>query len=96
MNVEPELLMTLRALPPEKQSEVLDFARFIQQRTPLEQHQRPVDPSEAQNTSRTLADEFADLRTLAAGDPDPLPDPDRTYSERPNTFLEDSGKQEFS
>jgi prevent-host-death family protein len=41
-----------------------------------------------QTMPRTLADDFAELRALAAGDPDPLPDPDRRGPGRPNAFLE--------
>ncbi len=33
MSIEQAVLEKLRALPPEKQQEVLDFAAFLQQRT---------------------------------------------------------------
>ena len=42
----------------------------------------------AQEKPRTLAEDFDELRALAAGDPDPLPDPNRWGSGRPNAFLE--------
>lgn len=37
---------------------------------------------------KTLGEEFADLRRLAAGHPDPLPDPDRFAAMRANAFAE--------
>lgn len=37
---------------------------------------------------KTLGDEFAELRRLAAGDPDPLPEPDRFAAMRPNAFAD--------
>lgn len=37
---------------------------------------------------RTLGEEFAELRRLAAGAPDPIPDPDRFAAMRPNAFVE--------
>lgn len=42
----------------------------------------------AQTHRRSLADEFAELRALANGDEDPLPDPDRIGNERVNAFVE--------
>lgn len=36
----------------------------------------------------SLLEAFAQLRALANGDPDPLPEPDRQASERPNALLE--------
>jgi prevent-host-death family protein len=41
-----------------------------------------------QSKPRTLADDFDELRALAADDPDPLPDPDRRRAGRDNAFLE--------
>lgn len=37
---------------------------------------------------KTLSEEFAELRRLAAGHPDPLPDPDRFAVMRPNAFAD--------
>ncbi len=36
MNIEQAVIETLRKLPPEKQREVLDFSRFLAERTPNE------------------------------------------------------------
>lgn len=35
---------------------------------------------------KSLGEAFAELRQLAAGDPDPLPEPDRFAAMRPNAF----------
>lgn len=43
---------------------------------------------EQQAKPQTLFDAFAELRRLAAGDPDPLPEPDRFAAMRPNAFAE--------
>ena len=37
---------------------------------------------------KTLGEEFAELRRLAAGEPDPLPEPDRFAAMRPNAFAD--------
>jgi prevent-host-death family protein len=42
----------------------------------------------SQAKPQTLGEAFAELRRLAAGHPDPLPDPDRFASMRPNAFAE--------
>jgi prevent-host-death family protein len=47
-----------------------------------------LDWRKTQAVGRTLADDFADLRKLAAGDPEPLPDPDRFGSARVDAFME--------
>lgn len=39
-NLEQALLENLRQLPPEKQQEVLDFAKFLRQKTALKQLRR--------------------------------------------------------
>jgi prevent-host-death family protein len=36
----------------------------------------------------TLFDTFAELRRIAAGHPDPIPEPDRFAAMRPNAFVE--------
>lgn len=41
-----------------------------------------------QTQPQTLGEAFAELRRLAASDPDPLPDPDRFAAMRPNAFAE--------
>jgi prevent-host-death family protein len=41
-----------------------------------------------QATSRSLAEEFAELRALALGDDDPLPDVDRHAMGRPDVFAD--------
>lgn len=43
---------------------------------------------QAMRRPRTLGEEFAELRRLAAGAPDPIPDPDRFAAMRPNAFVE--------
>lgn len=42
----------------------------------------------SQAKPQTLGEAFAELRRLAAGHPDPLPDPDRFAAMRPNAFAE--------
>ncbi|MEG4068603.1 DUF2281 domain-containing protein [Microcoleus sp. Pol11C2] len=42
MNLEQAVLDKLRALPPERQQEVLDFAEFLQQKTLLKQPLKSV------------------------------------------------------
>jgi prevent-host-death family protein len=41
-----------------------------------------------QAAPQTLFDAFAELRRIAAGDPDPIPEPDRFAAMRPNAFVE--------
>ena len=41
---------------------------------------------QSRSEQTTLAEEFDRLRELAAGDPDPLPEPDRLAVMRPNAF----------
>jgi len=43
---------------------------------------------EHQAKPQTLFDAFAELRRLAAGAPDPLPEPDRFAAMRPNAFAD--------
>ena len=71
---EPQLIYN-RNQPVAAVIDAGEFARFQEWR-------------KAQLKPRTLADDFAELRALAAGDPDPLPDPDRRGSGRPNSLLE--------
>ena len=42
MNLEEAVLDKLRALPPDKQQEVLDFAEFIQQKNPTKKPLKSV------------------------------------------------------
>ena len=42
MNIESELLDTIRSLPPERRAEVLDFVAFIKQRSEHLPELRPV------------------------------------------------------
>ncbi len=42
MNLEAQLLEGIRALPPEKQVEVLDFVEFIRQRSKPLAQMRPI------------------------------------------------------
>ncbi|MEG4036211.1 DUF2281 domain-containing protein [Microcoleus sp. S36b_A4] len=42
MNLEQAVLDKLRALPPERQQEVLDFAEFLQQKTLLKRSLKSV------------------------------------------------------
>ncbi len=44
--------------------------------------------AQAQSQQKSIAEEFAELRRLAAGDPDPIPDFDRFAAMRPNAFVE--------
>ncbi|MBI4741302.1 MAG: type II toxin-antitoxin system Phd/YefM family antitoxin [Betaproteobacteria bacterium] len=43
---------------------------------------------QAASRQTTLGEAFAELRRLAAGAPDPLPDPDRFAAMRPNAFVD--------
>ncbi|MEA3641187.1 MAG: DUF2281 domain-containing protein [Lamprobacter sp.] len=42
MNIEAQILSTVRVLPPERQAEVLDFASFLQQRVKNSKELRPI------------------------------------------------------
>ena len=42
MDIDTELLDTIRSLPPERRSEVVDFVEFIKQRSSLLSGLRPV------------------------------------------------------
>jgi len=42
MNLEQAVLYKLRALPPERQQEVLDFAEFLQQKTIVKRQLKSV------------------------------------------------------
>ncbi len=42
MDIEAQLLETIRALPPERQAEVIDFVEFIKQRSAPQADVRPV------------------------------------------------------
>jgi|GEM_PF-1794057 len=42
--VEPELLRVLDALPPSRQAEVLDFARFLYQQTAIPEPDKMLQP----------------------------------------------------
>lgn len=42
MDIETELLDTIRALPPERQTEIVDFVEFIKQRSGQKLQERPV------------------------------------------------------
>ena len=44
--------------------------------------------TQAESGKKTLAEEFAELRRLAAGHPDPIPEPDRFAAMRTNAFVE--------
>lgn len=41
-SIEQTVVEKLRALPPEKQQEVLDFAEFLEQKTPAKQPRRSL------------------------------------------------------
>ncbi len=44
--------------------------------------------TQTETVQKTIAEEFAELRRLAAGHPDPIPEPDRLAAMRPNAFVE--------
>jgi hypothetical protein len=64
------LLETLRALPPEKQAEVLDFAHFVQHRTQIDSAPKPLEGKPKASQANALTEP----RALANADPNSLPD----------------------
>lgn len=70
MSIERQLLATIRALPPERQKEVLDFAKFLTRRySPLEQvlidirrRAEDIDQAELDALVEEAGQDFADQR----------------------------------
>jgi len=74
--IDPELLRTLAILPPQRQAEVLDFARFLKQHV----EQRPVGPAPIE-LRPAPADTLLRITGLVALGGDALADSEALYDD---------------
>jgi hypothetical protein len=78
--IQPELLRLLAALPPSRQAEVLDFARFLHQRSAAPQSGRE-EPGSTADLHLAPASSLLDLTALVSLGGDAVADTEALYDD---------------